>query len=245
MSMVTHVRLLTALAALSCLAALPARAQEQRPQLDEPYFGVEVMLGFAGKASLDLNAASAGGVSVMIDGADGEDVDMELGIGGGVQYIHPLHRYFAIGGRFAVLSWRSDPDVEVERDGGRNLAFDLAVVPQARLPLGSAFELYLSIPIGLTFDLLNELDASLDIPGLASGAAIDADPGFGFNLAFMLGARFGLSRNLGLFAELGYAIHSVSHEVNFTGRAVGISAGASADMDVTWSQIALNVGLYF
>jgi hypothetical protein len=229
---------LAATIALLAIAA-PARADD----LGDPYLGVELMLGFSGDMDVESDGVRIGGAGITV--SDGAKVDFapELGIGGGVIYMHPLLKYFALGGRFAVQSWSSDR----EGRGGRNLAFELAAVPQVRLPLSAAVELYLSVPIGITLDLLNELDESfnLNIPGINAGASLDADAGVGWNVAGLLGVRFAVAAGFGLFAEVGYAMHQVSHDVRFQLGVGGASQEAVADLDVTWSQVALDVGVYF
>jgi hypothetical protein len=224
------------------LAAVPsAHAQEHSPALDDPYFGVELMLGFAGKVSLEAGSVEVGNATVTASDADSDEYDAEVGIGGGILYMHPLHRYFALGARFAVQTWRSDSNA----DTSRNIAFDLSLIPQVRIPLSRTVELYLSVPVGLTFDLLNEIDAAVNFPNLMTGASVDADPGFGWNLAFMFGSRFAVSRDVGLFAEIGYALHSVSHDVHSRLEVGGGAGEVVVNLDVLWSQIALNVGVSF
>ena len=212
-------------AALASVLAVTSGAAAQN--LNEPYLGVGLMLGFAGEATIE--SASAGGVTVTP--SQEPEADLELGIGGGVQYIFPLHRYVALGGKLAVLTWRTD----LEGDGGRNLAFDLAVVPQLRVPVMSAVELYLSVPIGLTLDLLNEFDSD----GVVG--RFEADPGFGFNVAALVGARFAFNLDVGMFVELGYSLHSVTHDVSAS---IG-GPGVTVEFDVSWWQLALNAGVYF
>jgi hypothetical protein len=224
---------LVALASLSLLTAqAPAHAQEQAPQqsssLDGPYFAIELMLGAGG--TLSTGSVSAAGVTVNASGSD----DLRLTFGGGAEYMHPLHRYFALGGRFGIASWQSRG--EHNAGASRNLMLDLSLVPQGRLPITSTIELYLGVPIGLTVDFLNSVSAS--VTGLAS---VKADPGFGLNLGLLLGARFALSKNVGLFTELGYGLHKFSHTLSV--QALGVSA--SGNMSLTLEQIALNFGVFF
>jgi len=231
-----------ALASVLTLATA-ATAQDRGSDLDEPYLAVGLMLGLAGEVQIDAASVSGGGGEIMVDPDDDSDVDAEFGIGGGAQYIVPLHRYFALGGKFALLTWRSD----AESEGSRNLAFDLALVPQARLPVARSVELYLSVPIGLTLNLLNEVEgsASVSFPFVTATGSVEADPGFGWNLAALLGARFALARELGIFTELGYSLHSVSHDVEVSVGAAGVGGGVTIEVDVSWWQIALNAGIYF
>jgi hypothetical protein len=218
-----------------------AHAQERNPALDDPYFGVELMLGFAGKVSLEAGSVQVGNTTVTATNSNSTKYNAEVGIGGGLLYMHPLHRYFALGGRLAIQTWRSNSNA----DTGRNIAFDLSVIPQGRVPLSRTVELYLSVPVGLTLDLLNEIDASVNFPNLMSGASVDADAGFGWNLGFMFGSRFAVSRDVGLFAEIGYSLHHVSHDIHTRIEALGVGGDIAVNLDVVWSQLALNVGVSF
>ena len=217
--------------------AAPAHADD----LSDPYAAITLNLGLAGDADLHTDGIRIAGLSL----AAGASADFapQVSIGGGILYMHPIIDFFSLGGRFSVLSWRTDS----EGSGSRNLAFDLAVVPQARLPLTAAIELYLSIPVGIAMNVLNEFDrtASLDFAGLNASASLDSDLGVGWNVAALVGARLALSRSFGLLAELGYGLHSVSHDVSFRAGIGGASGEAAADVDVRWSQIALDVGAYF
>jgi hypothetical protein len=226
--------------ALWTVAATCVRADD----LADPYLGVELMLGFAGDMDVGtdgVNLGGAGGIDVSPGGS--YDFSPQVGIGGGVIYMHPLMQYFALGGRFAVQSWRSTSDTST----GRNVAFELAAVPQLRVPLSAACELYLSVPVGITLDLLNEFDqsASLNVAGVTAGASSEADAGVGWNLAALFGVRFAVSSGFGLFGELGYAFHQASHDVRVQAGVTGASTEATANFNVTWSQLALDLGAYF
>lgn len=224
-------RFVRRLFAAPVLALFAITGSAHADDLGDPYLGVELMLGFAG----DMEVEVSEGASI--------DFTPDVAFGGGVIYMHPLLQYFALGGRFAVLSWRSDSD----GPGSRNLAFDLAAVPQLRLPLAAAVELYVAVPVGITLDLLNELEGSADLSfaGVSAGASVDADAGVGWNIAGMVGARFAVSSGFGLFAEIGYGLHQVSHDVRVQLGVGAASTEATADLDVSWSQVALNVGAYF
>jgi hypothetical protein len=230
-----------------CLAAivslLASAGSAHADDLSDPYLGVELMLGFSGDMDVSTDGFRVGGAAVDLGESASLDFTPEVAFGGGVIYMHPLMKYFALGGRFAVLSWRSDDD----GPGDRNLAFDLAAVPQLRLPLSAAVELYVSVPIGITLDLLNELDgsAALSIAGVMAGASIEADAGVGWNLAGLFGVRFAVASGFGLFAEMGYGLHQVSHDVRVRAGVGDLSTEAAADFDVSWSQIAFDVGAYF
>jgi hypothetical protein len=74
--------------------------------------------------------------------------------------------------------------------------------------------------------------------GLASA---DVSAGIGFNVAFMLGARFAVSDGFGLLAEVGYELHSFTHTATATAGGVEVEN----DFDVSMGQLAINLGVFF
>jgi hypothetical protein len=198
-----------------------AAAQEPRSR-DKPYFAPELILGVGGSA--DVNGAN---FSV--------NNDLEPSFGIGVKYMHPLHRYFVLGGQLSVLWWNTQGLADLNQD--RSLLLDLALVPQGRLPVTDDIELTLGLPIGVSFDFWGGDRIAIG-PIMFS---TDVSTGIGFNLALMFGARFALSEDIGLTTELGYAMHSVSH--SFEVMAAGV--GPSADFDISLGQPVLQVGVSF
>ena len=90
---------------------------------------------------------------------------------------------------FGLQSWRSTSD----GDGGRNLVFDLAVLPQGKyVILPNQLEINLGVPLGLALDMWNEVDVNNTwvrfASGAAAGGAIEGDTAVGFVLGLMLGA---------------------------------------------------------
>ena len=181
------------------------------------------MLGLAGKGEVE------------VDGVPGSAKgDLELRYGVGVQYQHPLHEFISLGGQIALHSWQTEAGDDANLD--RNLLLDVSLVPALRYAVERDIELYLAVPVGLTLDFIGE-----DTSVAAGDASAEVGTGIGFNLALMPGVRFALSDGFGLLAEIGYSLHSFSHEV--TG-AVG-ALGASYDFDVTLSELAINLGVFF
>jgi hypothetical protein len=227
---------------LACAAPLLAHAQK-KAALDDPYFAAGFMLAVGGDVDAETHGGTLAGAAVSSDNGISGDGSPEVGLGGGLTYMHPLHRYFGLGGRFAIQTWRIDTDA----DTGRNIAFDLALVPQGRLPITSAIELYLALPIGLTYDVLNQYDtaASVSFANVMAGLSLKADSGFGWNLAALLGARFAISSGFGLFADVGYAFHSFSHTLKGEAALGGAAVNGSLSVDITLSQVAIDIGAYF
>lgn len=196
--------------------------------LDEGYFAPKLMLGVGGKVEVEASVAGFNG-SV--------DDDLELSYGGGLQYVHPLHEYFALGGLVGLRSWTSDDWDDANLD--RNLLLDIAIMPEGRLPLNRDVELYLAVPIGLALDFWGEDGINAGAGG-TTVVATDVNTGVGFGVAFLLGGRFVLADGFGLFAELGYQLHSFTHE----GHVMVIGIDADQDFDYDLGQVAINAGVF-
>lgn len=211
------------------LIAAHAAAQDKSPtqSRDENYFAAKLMLGLGGDVDVGVGNVSGSG-------------DAEVSFGAGFGYMVPLHRYFVLGGQIALQSWKAENNGNTNND--RNLMGDLTLVPQGRLPLTRDVELYLAVPIGLSVDFLNQIGAN--VAG-AAGASVDADPAVGFTISFLAGARFALADSFGLLAELGYSLHSFSHNVSVSANVGGVGGSVNTDVDVDIGQFALNVGVFF
>jgi hypothetical protein len=228
------------LTALAIPLADPARADAQRAgTLDEPYIAAKLTLGFGGSATMSWDPP------LVAEQSASQNVGVAFGLAG--QYLYPLHDYFSIGGLLGVQSWRSTGD----GDGGRNLVFDLAVLPQGKYELiQNELELNVTVPIGLALNSLNEYDARNGWLSRATnnnaGATFEGDTAFGFVIGFLVGTRYQLAESVGLLAELGYIYRSISHELTPTLTA-GNSTTAfnSIPVNVSWGQFALNLGAYF
>lgn len=230
---------LTLLTSLS--SAGLCRAQENH-NFDKPYTGVKASLGFGSLST----STEVGNVTVTPD--DCCSLSPSFGLAG--QYVYPIIPFFAVGGMLGVTSWRSS----AEGDGGRNLNLDLAVVPIGKYAVLDDLELFVSLPIGLTLNFLNE-DASnsqLFIPLLRTGGGTNVDAGaaLGFMLEITAGARYALSESFGLTGELGYSLHTVSHTVEvatvITSPAGSFTSSTfERDTSVSWSQFIIRLGAYF
>jgi hypothetical protein len=221
---IPHIRWSWASALLaSCCALGATSANAQESSLERSYFAAKLQLGVAGELEIETAAGS------------GED-DLELSFGAAGQYMARLHKHFALGGLLGLMSWQSDGREDADLD--RNLLFDLAIVPQGIFPVGDDLELYLALGIGLSLDIIG--DDQLNVGGALVSAEIDS--ALGLAVLPVLGVRFAVSRDVGLLAELGYALHSYEHEVDAS---VGAAVGASADFDVELGELALNFGVTF
>lgn len=210
----------------SCLLGIEsAHAQDRNADAEDPYFAAKLMLGVAGEGEIEFDGLA---------GAGGEG-DLEVTYGAGLQYQHPLHEFFSLGGQLSLRSWQSEVEEDAPVDVDRNLLFDISLVPAGRYMVDHDVELYLAIPVGLALDFPGD-------DGFAAGGAASAEvnTGVGLNLAFMLGARFTVSEGFGLLAELGYQLHSFSHELE----AMAAGVTTSTEFDVSLGQVAINVGVF-
>ncbi|HEY2736144.1 MAG TPA: hypothetical protein VGI70_19235, partial [Polyangiales bacterium] len=158
------------------------------------------------------------------------------------QYMVPVHRYFVIGGLLGITSWQSASGSD--NDASRDLALDLAVVPQGRIGILQNLELYLSVPIGLTFDWLNEVASSTSVAGIATGK-IDANTAVGLMVSILIGARLALFDNFGLFTEIGWIHRSFSHDIRGSGSIFGAGGSGTVNADISLNEFAWNLGAYF
>ena len=214
------ISLLGALTAASLLHCAPALAQER--EIQKPYMAAKLMLGLGGEVETETPAGTA------------ED-DLELSWGAGLQYMARLHSHFALGALLGFQSWQSDVRDDLDLD--RNVLVDFAVVPAGMFAVSGEVELYVALGLGLSMDFVG--DDEVNEGGALVGA--DIDEAIGFALLPVIGARFAVSRDVGLLAELGYALHSYEHEAE--GTVAGVTA--TTDFHLSLGQLALNLGVFF
>jgi hypothetical protein len=91
--------------------------------------------------------------------------------------------------------------------------FDLDITLRVRLPIeagATRFQFWAGMPIGLTFSFLKDDFARSFAPDL-DGFAL------GWNVGVLLGGAVHFSREFGLFTELGWQQHKMSHDRVTTG----------------------------
>ena len=240
------------------LLTTPSYAQDSAT-LDRNYLALKLMLGLGGSGSVETDSVSFGNVNVTVGNPGKNSAKLLPSYGLAAQYMLALHRYFALGGQLGLMTWKTGGEsaclasnagtcavtVNGNSNASRNLDLDLDVVPQGRLPISNTFELYLSLPIGLTLDFWNQPEASTSITGIAS-ADVKTNTALGFNVSLLAGARFALAEHFGLFTEVGFTHRQFSHEVTTTGSLVGIAIpSAKANAHLTLDQFAWNIGAFF
>jgi hypothetical protein len=189
-------------------------------QTKETKLIVKTMLGLGGKADLDDAVA----------GVPGDfDSDMETTIGVGAQIERSFHPRFCLGGFTAFHSWNTDEGEEANRD--RNVIWDISLLfkPKYDLQLsgGGEIELFLAIPIGLSFNFIDD-DWNENI-----------ETGVGTNLAFLFGTLFYFNESVGMAAELGPSFHHFSYDYNTPG------TDPDPDFQISIIQTNLNIGVVF
>jgi hypothetical protein len=230
------------LAALTVPLVGPSSAHAQtRGALEDPYLAAKLTLGFGGSATSTLEGRVA---TVEYSRS------LQVSVGAAAQYLYPLHDYFSVGGLFGIQTWRST----AEGGGGRNVVFDLAVLPQGKYELiKDELELNVTVPVGLALDILNQVDARGMVFSGATGSAgneLEGNTAVGFVVGFLVGARYQLVEDVGLLVELGYLYRTVGHTLTASGSASNGNGGlfaveGSVDTNVSWGQFALNLGAYF
>lgn len=129
----------------------------------------------------------------------------------------PVERFLVLGPLFQFGSWRADSA------SSRSYYIDVDLYIRARLPITSKstnFQLWVGVPIGLTFDILSSDMANV------SGA------GLGWNVGVLGGGAVHFTPKFGLFAEIGWLQHKVTHD-------------AEPNVYVRLAQWNLNLGLVF
>jgi hypothetical protein len=196
-------------------AAASAQSSRDRGDMRDKIIA-KILLGLGGDAKVETNLINLSGT---------DDLETSTGLAG--HYEHPFNDYFVLGGCLAFQSWTTAGESDSDID--RNTLMDLSVLPKVRYALNDTAELYIAVPIGLTFDSLN--DSFYD----------DADTGAGWNLSFLFGGQLALTDGLGLMGEMGYSTHSFSHTWTLS-TPIG---NAKSDYDVSLQQFAVTLGMYF
>ena len=110
---------------------------------------------------------------------------------------------------------------------------DIAVLLKGRYPLlvekKEDSEIYLAVPIGVTFNFLDK--------EWENAVNMNIKKGFGFNYGFLIGTHYFFTDKIGASIEIGPYFHSFSHEVE--------AQGSDSDLNDSIRQTAVNLGLIF
>lgn len=151
----------------------------------------------AGSTRLGLFFTSGFGGDVDFRGRFGGwfdgDPDPTVGFGGSVDYA--IVRYFALGGVTRFVFWRE------ENWDNRAFGWNLSLLPRVRYPFGDA-EVYLGVPFGLQVNAPPE------------DFRDDTSAGVGWNVQLLFGGQYMLTRQFGLFAEMGATWFKTRHDID-------------------------------
>jgi hypothetical protein len=231
--------------------SLSSRVDAQsEPQLPQQYLSVKLGLSVAGSLSASSDAVTLkhdeGEPAVTVAPVDSKGDLQSPSFAAEVDYIFALHRYFGLGALLGFQTWHSKPAADLLKEGG-SYGFDAGAVLQPRLPIGSNFELYLSIPLSLTLSLLNEYKTWTELPHGTQGTAESVGPTFGLGLGVLVGARYALGSHFGLLLELGYQRYMFTHTVQFqiSEEVDHDGSGTGLGLNLVTQQFRINAGVFF
>lgn len=151
------------------------------------------------------------------DGIASRERTLDTTLGFNLRADAPLAKYVLLGPMLQFGSWR--PDVTPEAD--HNYYVDLDLVLRFRLPITTSdlnYQLWLGMPVGVTFDVV--------------GGDSDTNLGLGWNIGVLFGGAVHFSPKFGLFGEVGWQQHRISH-----------SRDPLPDLDFKMQQACLNLGI--
>ena len=137
----------------------------------------------------------------------------------------PVAKYVLIGPFLQFGAWRPD----IPNPPTRDYYFDLDLLIRGRIPVDlepMGLQAWIGVPIGLTLSFLgNDHMDSQNLDGF----------GLGWDVGFLLGGAIHFSKRFGLFAELGWLQHRMSHDHR-------VGTGST---DLRLAQGNFNVGFIF
>lgn len=149
---------------------------------------------------------------------DGTAQDLASTLGFNLRGDEPLGDYVLLGPMLQFGSWRP-----AQPSGfGHSYFIDLDLVLRFRVPITTAklnYQLWLGMPIGVSADL-----ASKDFG--------PANPGIGWNIGVLFGGAVHFAPKFGLFGELGWEQHRLTH-----------TRDGQSDLDLKLQQALLNLGI--
>jgi hypothetical protein len=197
------------------LPSEPAPAREPVPPPLPPrglanrtYSAIGFHLGFSG-------SADRGGLS--------QDLAPTLGFN--IRADIPVVKYILVGPLVQFGAWR--PEAQGGSAPSRNYYVDIDLYLRGRIPIDVdtlGVQVWAGVPIGLTLSFL----------GNDEGAGLDGF-GVGWNVGVMFGGAVHFSNKFGIFTELGWLQHKMSHD-----RSPG-----SGSVDLKTSQGVFNIGFLF
>ena len=178
-----------------------------RPFADGSFVMLGFHYGFPGNVETQLGSSPL--VSTPLDSTYGFNLRGDV----------PIERYLLLGPLIQFGTWRPETP-----PGSRSYYIDIDLYVRGRIPIttkSTNFQVWAGVPIGLTFQLLG--------PEVVN----TSDAGLGWNVGFLGGGAVHFTPKIGLFAEVGWVQHKVTH------------SGDPDSFYVRLSQWILNVGFVF
>jgi hypothetical protein len=155
---------------------------------------------------------------------DGLKSDLVTTLGANLRADIPVAGYVLLGPLIQFGAWRPDPPGPAPT---RDYYFDIDFFVRGRIPIeldSVALQLWGGVPIGLTLSLLGS-DSAQTLDGF----------GVGWNVGVLFGGAIHFTKKFGMFAEVGWLQHSMSHS-----REVG-----TGEADFRLKQGNANLGFVF
>ncbi len=182
-----------------CVDGVRCELSSAAPRLDEPAPPPLLPTSFADRTHSAIGFHLGFGGSVERSGV-GADADATLGFN--IREDIPVARYLLVGPLFQFGAYRpSEPGTVT-----RSYYVDIDLYVRGRIPLELSpigLELWGGVPIGLTLSFL----------GSDQSAALDSF-GIGWNVGVLVGGAVHFTRKFGMFAEIGWLQHKMSHDVS-------------------------------
>jgi hypothetical protein len=164
----------------------PPLPPPMRSFADQSFVMLGFHYGFSGNAETEVG--SRGALSAPLASTYGVSLRGDV----------PIERFLLLGPLFQFGAWRGD----MTPPPSYSYYIDVDLYVRGRIPItvkSTSFQFWAGVPIGLTFQLLGP-----ELPG-TSGA------GLGWNVGFLGGGAVHFSPKIGLFAEIGWVQHKVTH----------------------------------
>lgn len=151
----------------------------------------------------------------------GAERDLNSTLGFNLRTDFPVVRYLLIGPLFQFGAWQP------KLAPGHNYYVDIALFLRGRIPIDlgdNHLQIWGGIPIGISASVFGDANVPPNV----------SDAGWGWNVGGLVGSAFQLDSGFGLFAELGWLQHQMSH-----------SGDGGAGLDFLLAQWVFNVGFAF
>jgi hypothetical protein len=143
--------------------------------------------------------------------------DLDTTLGFNLRADAPIAKYVLLGPMLQFGSWRPS----TTSDASHDYYVDLDLVLRLRVPITTTqfnYQLWLGMPIGVSIDVLGDSEPY-------------SSPGLGWNVGALFGGAVHFTRKFGLFAEVGWEQHRLTH-----------TQDDGPDLDLKLQQACLNVG---